>query len=681
MTKENAIADIRSRWKELYPADGSGKGIICPLCGSGSGKNGTGIRENPQSRRPHGLKCFACGFAGDVIDLIQQEQGGSFPEALQDAADRLHIRLDPLHGENDRVKPRRSDFPGRGNTETPPEAKTPQNAPKTPTGANADYTAYFQECSARINDPAAVSYLSGRGISAETAAAYGIGFDPAADPANAPGAGAQEYKPHPCPRIIIPTGADHYTGRSIDQATPKAFQKMNAKGSTPGIFNARALYDDAAEAVFVTEGVFDALSVIEAGAAAIALNSTENRRTLLKRLEQRRTGATLILCLDNDQAGSRATQELKEGLQRLNISYVTADICGGSKDPNEALTADRPRFLAAIQRAQAQTAARPDSVSSYIDRLMAGEIARFREAKDRKTGFPNLDAEAGGLYTGLYVIAAVSTLGKTTFAHQIADQLAAAGNDVLFFSMEQSRLEMVSKSLARITAQRDIKTAVTSLSIRKGYLPENVLKAADDYKAAIADRLSIVEGNFACNVSFIGEYTRRYMKQTGSKPVLFIDYLQILQGEPDKRQTTKEVIDSTVTELKRLSRELDLTVFVISSVNRANYLTPIDFESLKESGGIEYTADVIWGLQFQCLNADLFSDPKSTLKAKRGAIKEAKAADPRKIELVCLKNRYGISSFSCYFDYYPANDLYMPGEIAAEFADDATTPKKAGRKL
>lgn len=681
MTKENAIADIRSRWKELYPADGSGKGIICPLCGSGSGKNGTGIRENPQSKKPHGLKCFACGFAGDAIDLIQQEQGSSFPEALQEAATRLNIWIDQERAKESPVKPRRSSFPGRGDAETPPEAKAPQNAPKTPTGANADYTAYYQECRARLHDPAAVSYLSGRGISVDAAEAYGIGFDPAADPANAPGAGADAYKPHPCPRIIMPTSAAHYTGRSIDPATPKAFQKLNAKGSTPGIFNAVTLFSDNAGSVFVTEGVFDALSVIEAGADAIALNSTENRRTLLKMLEQRRTRATLILCLDNDQAGSKAAEELKTGLQRLNISYVTADICGKAKDPNEALTADRAGFTAAIRRAQAQTAARPDNVSRYIADLMSGEIDRFKEAKDRKTGFANLDEKAGGLYAGLYVIAAVSTLGKTTFAHQMADQLAAAGNDVLFFSMEQSRLEMVSKSLARITAQNDIKTAVTSLSIRKGYLPENVLKAAEDYTKAVADRLSIIEGNFACTVSFIGEYTRRYMAQTGSKPIVFIDYLQILQGDQDKRQTTKELIDSTVTELKRLSRELDLTVFVISSVNRANYLTPIDFESLKESGGIEYTADVIWGLQFQCLNTDLFSDPKAAIKEKRAAIKEAKAADPRKIELVCLKNRYGISSFSCFFDYYPAHDLYLPGEIAAEFASTTTAPKKAGRKL
>ena len=320
MTREDSIAEIRSRWKELYPQDGSGKGIVCPLCGSGSGKNGTGIRENPQSKKPHGLKCFACGFAGDVIDLIQQERGGSFLVATQEAADRLNIRVDPLHGENDRAKPRRSDFSGQGNTETPPESKHPQNALKTPQNAFGDY---YAQCAAHIYDPAAVSYLTGRGISAETAAAYGIGFDPAADPANAPGAGADAYKPHPCPRIIIPTSATHYTGRSIDPATPKAFQKLNAKGSTPGIFNARALYDDAAESVFITEGAFDALSVIEAGAAAIALNSTENRRALLKLLEQRRTGATLILCLDNDAAGNNGAQELKEGLQPVSYTHLT----------------------------------------------------------------------------------------------------------------------------------------------------------------------------------------------------------------------------------------------------------------------------------------------------------------------------------------------------------------------
>ena len=39
--------------------------------------------------------------------------------------------------------------------------------------------------------------------------------------------------------------------------------------------------------------------------------------------------------------------------------------------------------------------------------------------------------------------------------------------------------------------------------------------------------------------------------------------------------------------------------------------------------------------------------------------KRPKKADPRKIELVCLKNRYGINSYSAYFDYYPRYDLFV----------------------
>ena len=138
---------------------------------------------------------------------------------------------------------------------------------------------------------------------------------------------------------------------------------------------------------------------------------------------------------------------------------------------------------------------------------------------------------------------------------------------------------------------------------------------------------------------------RRYITRNGTRPVVILDYLQILQpADSTRRQNLKETIDSTVTELKRMSREMDLTVIVVSSVNRQNYMTPIDFESLKESGGIEFTADVVWGLQLQCINEPLFERDKG-IKEKRDRVKAAKAENPRKIELVCLKNRYGRSSY------------------------------------
>ena len=127
------------------------------------------------------------------------------------------------------------------------------------------------------------------------------------------------------------------------------------------------------------------------------------------------------------------------------------------------------------------------------------------------------NGNAGGLYSGLYVLAAISSLGKTSFALQLADQLAERGNDIIFFSLEQSKLELVSKSIARRTAQNDINTAVTSLAIRKGFLPQRVLTAVQEYKKAVSDRISIVEGNFKCNISSIGDYIRQYVRRSNTR--------------------------------------------------------------------------------------------------------------------------------------------------------------------
>lgn len=636
MTREETRQAINARpLTDFYSLERSPQGtanqFICPSCGSGTGKNHTGALTFFQDTKR--VCCF-----NPVCDL-----GGKG----QDTLGALRILWNCTEQEV---------FERTGyavDTPEPIRSKPAETEPTTAAPAALepprDLTDYYRECNARLNDPRAISYLQARGISLETASRYGIGFDPQSDPAGSH---------HPEPRIICPTSSTHYVGRAINPNIQKGYAKMNNKGGTPSIFNARALHDNSIKRVFVTEGFFDALSILEAGAAAIALNSASNAEKLIEHLEKHRTKATMILCGDNDPAGHKALEIMRAGFKRLNVSYVDADINNGHKDPNEALTADRAAFVAAIDQLNTS---RPDNVASYMDKFMSSDIEAFRESRDRKTGFAMLDEKAKGLYTGLYVIGAISSLGKTTFCTQLADQLAAAGEDVLFFSLEQSRLELVSKSLARRTAQKDMTTAVDSLSIRRGYLPRQVLDAAREYKDAVKDRLSIIEGNFNCNISFIGDYVRRYIEETGAKPVIFVDYLQILQPEKDDRgrtQSTKETVDSTVTELKRLSRENGLTIFIISSLNRTNYLSPIDFESFKESGGIEYTADVVWGLQLQCMNGDLFTTDKKTIE-KRNTVKEAKKADPRKIELVCLKNRYGVSSYSAYFDYHPRYDLYI----------------------
>lgn len=699
--------EIRKNWRRIIPslldtAKRRVNGETSYICTCGHGTHGDGLTVNPKSSDGNGLKCFGCGWSGDIISLHQKVVGTDYNTTLSLLAQQLGIEPDNRHQAPD-SRHRTSDI--RSQTadirrQTPDSRhltsdicnltsdirsqttdirhQAPDSTHRTSDICHLssdicyDFSCYYQECLERINEPAAVEYLNNRGISVETAKMYMIGFDPESDPANNPG--GQGTSSHPCPRLILPTSSSHYVGRRIDGLTE--FAKINPKNSSPGLFNIQALYEQPSGVVFVTEGVFDALSVIETGSPAIALNSTSNIDILLKQLEKEPTSTTLILCLDKDKAGCEGEQKLIDGLERLKITQISADICKEYKDPNEALKANKAAFIASIEDAKRKASAKPDSVDYYIDNIMNSDIEQF--SSEIKTGYSNLDSECGGLYAGLYCIAAISSLGKTTFASQMADQIASSGHDVLFFSLEQSRLELVSKSISRVVAQKDLERSVTSLSIRKGYTSMNVRAAAQEYKYQVKDHLSIIEGNFNCNVAFIDQYVRQFIKRTKTRPVVFIDYLQILQGESlYHRKSSKEIIDNTVTELKRISRDLGLTLFVISSVNRTNYNTPIDFESLKESGGIEYTCDVIWGLQLHCLNEPLF-DKQQNIKERRERIKQAKSENPRKIELVCLKNRYGSVSFNCLFDYFPASDLFIP---ALHAIPSVLLPKKAGRKL
>lgn len=404
--------------------------------------------------------------------------------------------------------------------------------------------------------------------------------------------------------------------------------------------------------VFICDDPLGVRAFMECGAEALAIENTPEKFVETITAMKPDVNVTLILCCKTE-----AAKTISDGLRRAGVSFIIADVNAGYKDPAEALQKDKEAFVAAVNEARTKASSRPDNVADYIDLFMGEDIERFKQ--ERKTGFPVLDEKTGGLHPGLYVIAAISSLGKTDWALQLSDQLAAGGEDVLFFSLEMSKLELVSRSLARAVANEYPDKRISNIRIREGKLPAEALPIVAKYQKTVGGRLSIIEANFELTVPAIGNYIKKYMRKTGTRPVVFLDYLQILQPtEEDAKKGRREAIDNAVVELKRLSRELDTPIVVVSSVNRVNYQTPIAFESLKESGGIEYSADVIFGLQLQCLGDPLFADEKKTVE-KRKKIDEAKKAYPRKIEMKCLKNRFGISSFSVLFDYFPDIDLFI----------------------
>ena len=295
-------------------------------------------------------------------------------------------------------------------------------------------------------------------------------------------------------------------------------------------------------------------------------------------------------------------------------------------------------------------------ISYYIQNSYNKDEKRFALYKDRKTGFENMD-KLMKLYPGLYVLGAISSLGKTTFACQLGDQLARAGEHVLYFSLEQSRYELVTKGLSRLTAQINMKNALSAIEIREGKQSAELEQAKAEY-VKFARHEVIYECGFDTTIETILDLVKNYIEDNGVKPIVIVDYLQIIRPI-DSRVSTKDAVDSHVRAFKKLQVENDLVVLLISSLNRSNYLTPVDFEAFKESGGIEYTSDVLWGLQLSVMNDEMF-DKEKGLKSKREAVRAAKKAIPRQVELVCLKNRYGVSSYTCKFNYYAQYDYFIP---------------------
>ena len=243
----------------------------------------------------------------------------------------------------------------------------------------------------------------------------------------------------------------------------------------------------------------------------------------------------------------------------------------------------------------------------------------------------------------------------------------AAGRDVLFFSLEMSRLEMISKSLARLCAQKHgTADALTALAIRCGQGAGLVREAAAEYRRTAAGRLSIIESE-ATTAAAICDYVRAYIAAGNPAPVVIIDYLQLLAAGETSKQTAKEATDKAMRELKLLSRRAQITVIAISSLNRDNYTKSLALDALKESGGVEYSADVVAGLQFRIMRS----------KPTAQQIETAKTQNPRELELKIIKNRFG-QLFGAELDYFPHCDLFREpaaATAAAELAADQSGDK------
>ena len=309
---------------------------------------------------------------------------------------------------------------------------------------------------------------------------------------------------------------------------------------------------------------------------------------------------------------------------------------------------------------QINRSAQPSKCSSFSDFFandFDSEIENMKNYANRLTGFDNLDA-AQFFSPGLYVIGATPAAGKTTFCWQMLEQLAQRGESCIYCSYEMSRLELFAKSLARELFKRVPATDLTAANIRRGAWSVQLDKVRADFAESKLN-LSVLELQDE-SIDDLLALLKPLCSDKQQAPVVCLDYLQIV---PTSRESTRLGIDDSVRKLKKFQRDTNTTFIVISSFNRTNYAHSVSFESFKESGNIEYTADVVWALQLNLMNnLKSYNDIADTRKR----IDDAKKQQSRQINLKCLKNRQG-TNYDCFFNYFSSHDCFVPCDKFKEF--------------
>ncbi len=679
MDRTTAREAIKNRIADYLQAIGQpkkNKDYVCPICNSGGGNNGNYTAAFKISPNGEAWHCFSCGGKGDIYTLIAMQHNKDikkdFAEILNIAAAALGVVID-----------------NADNTQYTQYAQqtqqTQQTQPKPEPQKLIDYSDFLRACKAEVTK---TGYYSGRGLNDEVIERFNLGVITEAILAKYKTAcHLEQFR---AGDLVIPYNSQYsyFIGRNpnIKPNEKGDFKHKKPKTEHAGkepIFNEAELDLHSEEPIFIAEAPLDAISIEQAGGAAIAIGGTGQDKieaALDKRPELKRS---FIIAFDNpkqDNAGQTATEKLKASLENRGIKYTIFKFADSVKDANDYLTTDKGGFYKAVAESitEAKKIATAEPVATEPTEAeiniynaesgaarLKGFINGIKESINTPptaTGFNSLDEVLdGGLYEGLYILGAVSSLGKTTLLLQIADQIAKGGRDVLIFSLEMAAAELMAKSISRETfliCKKQGKGTANAKTVR-GILDysryekysreekDTINKAIFNYKS-YAGNIFINEGIGDIGIEKIKQKIAEHKKIRGKTPVIIIDYLQILAPYSD-RASDKQNTDKAVLELKRIARDEKTPVMAISSFNRGNYAAGANMAAFKESGAIEYSSDVLIALQ----PCGMSEGEKDSDKAENAKImSKCKASTERNIEAVILKNRNGQTGTTAIFKYY-----------------------------
>lgn len=249
-----------------------------------------------------------------------------------------------------------------------------------------------------------------------------------------------------------------------------------------------------------------------------------------------------------------------------------------------------------------------DVLDQADSRLQTGSHAA---ARVWPTGFDALDGQlAGGFRSGeLILLGGPQGLGKTTWALQVARNIARTGRSVLYFSFEHDAQTML---IRLISLEAGFEAGVQAPSLAR---IRAAFEAADGQSGGLMERLSSTNGGVeavktvqsyadhlvlhrstgsSTSLDVIREAVQEVREQTGQLPIVFVDYLQKVHV-PDGPTAEEERVTTVVEGLKDLALDVDVPVMAIVAADKAGLESGkrMRVNNLRGSSALAYEADTV----------------------------------------------------------------------------------------
>ena len=226
-----------------------------------------------------------------------------------------------------------------------------------------------------------------------------------------------------------------------------------------------------------------------------------------------------------------------------------------------------------------------------------GSVDALLQRGQRITGlathYTDLDEMTSGFQpSDLIIIAARPSMGKTSFAMNIAENVAIDDKKVVgVFSLEMSREALLLRMLcsrARVDAHK----------MRTGSLWREDMHKVTRAMEELAHAPIFIDDTPGIALSEMRAKARRLQQSQGSLSLIVVDYLQLMSGGSRRYENRTQEVSAISRGLKGIAKEMKVPVVALSQLSRAPESRGSgdhrpQLADLRESGSIEQDADVV----------------------------------------------------------------------------------------